>query len=111
MGLDAETSHASITHQRSPIASRRRIDPRVWSAYGAQSRQYPSLDASSTVLTRTAPLRTEALRPRDIAQWRILRNELDDRHETRRIQLRFRRDPDGYLRVLEERLLKLGLPA
>ena len=63
------------------------------------------------VVTHTAPLSTEALRPRDIAQWRILRNELDDRHETRRIQPRFRRDPDGYLRVLEERLLKLSLPA
>lgn len=63
------------------------------------------------LVTRATPLSTEALRPGDLAQWRILRRDLDDRHETRRLQLRFRRDPTAYLEHLEERLLKLSLPA
>lgn len=63
------------------------------------------------VATRAAPLSAEALRPGDIEQWRMLRRELDERQETRRVQLRFRRDPDTYLNHLEERLLKLSLPA
>lgn len=63
------------------------------------------------VVTRTAPLSTEELRPSDITHWRALRSELNDRQEARRVQLRFRRDPTAYLEHLEERLLKLGLPA
>lgn len=63
------------------------------------------------VVTRAAPITTEALRPGDIEQWRTLRRELNARQETRRVQLRFRRDPTAYLEHLEERLLKLSLPA
>ena len=46
------------------------------------------------------------LRPRDREAWRKLRQELEDRAETRRAQRRFRRDPAAYLTKLEQQLLK-----
>ncbi len=51
------------------------------------------------------------LRPTDLGAWRTLRADLEARQEGRRQQLRFRRDPETYLRALEERLLKPSLPA
>ena len=50
-------------------------------------------------------------RPMDIEGWRALRSSLEKRQETRRDQLRFRRNPDVYLRRLEEQLLKQALPS
>lgn len=50
------------------------------------------------------------LRPRDLAAWRALRQRLDARHQTRRAQARFRRDPSAYLAALETQLLKPALP-
>jgi hypothetical protein len=46
-----------------------------------------------------------------LAHWRQVRGELEHRHEARRAQLRFRRQPDAYLAALEDRLLQSGLPA
>ncbi len=46
------------------------------------------------------------LRPRDREAWRKLRQELEDRAETRRAQRRFRRDPAAYLTKLAQQLLK-----
>lgn len=65
----------------------------------------------AAVATRTQPVTSAELRPTNGAAWRSLRSELATRQETRREQLRFRRDPDGYLDRLEERLIKLSLPA
>ncbi len=64
----------------------------------------------AAVATRTCEVTAEDLRPVDTAAWRKLRETLDDRQEARRQQLRFRRDPQAYLRTLEERLLKPSLP-
>lgn len=50
------------------------------------------------------------LRLTDVAAWRALRQTLDYRHEGRRCQLRFRRDPQTYLASLEQRLLRSSLP-
>lgn len=50
------------------------------------------------------------LRPTDVAAWRALRRTLDYRHQGRRRQLRFRRDPQAYLTSLEQRLLRASLP-
>jgi hypothetical protein len=52
----------------------------------------------------------DQIRPVDPAAWRALRRQLDDRHDARRAQLRFRRAPDAYLAALEDRLLKPTLP-
>jgi hypothetical protein len=51
------------------------------------------------------------LRPSNVTAWRALRQTLDYRHEGRRSQLRFRRDPQTYLASLEERLCRSGLPS
>ncbi len=64
----------------------------------------------ATVATRTREVTGEDLRPMDVAAWHELRAELDKRQEARRRQLRFRRGPQAYLRILEERLLKPSLP-
>lgn len=47
----------------------------------------------------------------DLKQWRTLRQQLEYRHEARRMQLRFRRNPDVYLAALEQRLLTPSLPS
>jgi hypothetical protein len=63
---------------------------------------------------RARPFGEADLRPRspaDLTRWRQLRGELDHRHEARRAQLRFRRQPEPYLQALEDRLLQSGLPA
>lgn len=64
----------------------------------------------AAVATRTQPLSSAELQVTDVGAWRTLRTELAFRQETRRAQLRFRRDPDAYLHYLEARLLKLSLP-
>ncbi len=46
------------------------------------------------------------LRPADVTAWRRLRAELEARHERRRVQRRFRRDPAAYLATLEGLLLQ-----
>jgi hypothetical protein len=46
----------------------------------------------------------------DRAGWRQLRAELGERWQRRVERHRFRRDPDGYLRNLEAKLLQQGLP-
>jgi hypothetical protein len=51
------------------------------------------------------------IRPTDLKRWRTLRASLEKRRETRRAQLRFRRDPAAYLGRLEEQLLKQALPS
>lgn len=65
----------------------------------------------AAVATRAEPELSEHLRPHDLAAWRTLRHDLAARQDTRRAQCRFRRDPDAYLRQLEDRLLKLSLPS
>jgi len=49
--------------------------------------------------------------PSNITAWQALRQALDYRHEGRRRQLRFRRDPQTYLASLEECLYRSGLPS
>ncbi len=51
------------------------------------------------------------LRLADVAAWQLLRQTLNYRHEGRRRQLRFRRDPQVYLASLEQSLFRSGLPS
>jgi hypothetical protein len=60
---------------------------------------------------RDQPLSADDLRPRDLAVWKALRQRIDVRHELRRRQARFRRDPHAYLTALEDTLLKPILPS
>lgn len=65
----------------------------------------------AAVATRLTPVVTDDLQPRDLAAWRTLRQTLEFRHEARRCQLRFRRNPAAYLTALEHLLLKSALPS
>lgn len=63
------------------------------------------------VATRLQPFSATELRPADHDAWRALRQQLAARHETRREQARFRRNPAAYLAALEDQLLaKPALP-
>ncbi len=64
----------------------------------------------AAVTTRVRTFRPVDLHPRDLARWRQLRRELAYRHQARRSQRRFRRNPTAYLQALEDQFLKLPLP-
>lgn len=61
--------------------------------------------------SRFLPISAAQLRLTDEQAWRTLRQQLEYRHEARRMQLRFRRDPAAYLAALEQRLLTPSLPS
>ncbi len=64
----------------------------------------------ASVATHLHPFGASDIRPEDLGHWRKLRRELDYRHEARRAQLRFRKDPAAYLAKIEDQLLKPSLP-
>jgi len=64
----------------------------------------------ASVASRLHPFSGPELCPTDLTRWRALRSELDHRHETRRMQHRFRKSPEDYLAALEEKLIKERLP-
>ena len=64
----------------------------------------------ASVATRAHQYAAADLRPRNLGDWRRLRAQMDSRHQARRRQLRFRRDPVAYLADLEACLLHQGLP-
>ena len=61
--------------------------------------------------TRLRTFTGESIAPADAGAWRRLRAELDDRREVRKHRCRFRRDPETYLRRLEQQLHQTTLPA
>ena len=63
-----------------------------------------SVRVVATIVTQNNHFSGFELAPRDLAQWRTLRKQVDYRHEARREQHRFRKDPERYLRALEEHL-------
>jgi len=65
----------------------------------------------ATMATRLQPFTAAELQPVDRAAWQALRHRVEGRHEIRRAQARFRRDPASYLAALENRLIaKPALP-
>jgi hypothetical protein len=65
----------------------------------------------AAVATRQRPFTAEDLAGADRAEWKRLRQQLDERRHRRTQRRRFRRDPEGYLRQLEDLLIQSGLPA
>ena len=63
----------------------------------------------ASAATRLREVKGEELAPRDLQQWQQLRQQLERRQESRRRQRRFRRDPNSYLRILEEKMHQSGL--
>ena len=70
-----------------------------------------SVRVVAALATPPEGLTARDIRPVDVERWRTLRASLEKRRESRRAQLRFRRDPDAYLGRLEEQLLKQALPS
>jgi hypothetical protein len=64
----------------------------------------------AAVATRLKPPTPTQLRPTDLTAWQTLRADLEYRHEARRAQGRFRRDPPAYLARVEATLLQASLP-
>ncbi|WP_157452129.1 hypothetical protein [Deinococcus aquatilis] len=60
--------------------------------------------------TRKSTILPQDLQPTKVEQWRAVRRELERRHETRRLQSRFRRSPQTCLAQLEADWDKLILP-
>ena len=66
----------------------------------------------AAVATQRHTFSAAELCPADVPAWKTLRQQVTARHDTRRLQARFRRDPAGYLATLEERLVaKPALPS
>ncbi|MBV8557179.1 MAG: hypothetical protein JO116_16570 [Planctomycetaceae bacterium] len=65
----------------------------------------------SGVATRLRPEEGLLLPSDYVEDWRELRAGLEQRRESRRKQRRFRQDPVGYLKELEQRCLQLSLPS
>jgi hypothetical protein len=70
-----------------------------------------SVRTVAAVVTPLEGFGPHEIRPADLQGWRALRASLEKRRESRRAQLRFRRDPQAYLGSLEEQLLKQALPS
>jgi hypothetical protein len=64
----------------------------------------------ASAATRLRPVDGPELAPTDPERWRLLRSSLDGRQATRTLGRRFRRDPSGYLKAIEDSLIKKTLP-
>jgi hypothetical protein len=60
--------------------------------------------------TRSRPVGAADLIPSDLGAWRELRRSLGRRQAVRALGRRFRRDPEAYLRSLEDTLINQALP-
>jgi hypothetical protein len=60
--------------------------------------------------TRARSFQAEELAPENLETWQTVRATLEKRRRARTLRRRFRRNPQGYLRELEELLLKRVLP-
>ena len=64
----------------------------------------------ASAATRLRQVGATDLVPADLGRWRSLRCDLKDRRVGRTLGRRFRHDPSGFLRNLEETLIKPALP-
>jgi hypothetical protein len=69
-----------------------------------------SVRLAASAATRLRLIGPEDLVPSDLKAWQGLRGSLERRQAVRTLGRRFRRDPEAYLRSLEESLIKQALP-
>src|SRR5262245_7407415 len=69
-----------------------------------------SVRLTAAAATRLRSIEVADLVPADVQAWRDLRGALEQRQAVRTLGRRFRHDPAGYLRSLEESLIKQTLP-
>ena len=65
----------------------------------------------SAAATRSRPIEAADLIPWDLSSWRDLRKRLERRQKVRTLGRRFRKDPDAYLKSLEDSLINQTLPS
>lgn len=65
-----------------------------------------SVRVLAALITKVQPVALSDLQVVDYGAWRQIRQQLHYRHEARRQQWRFRKNPERYLAALEERLLQ-----
>lgn len=70
-----------------------------------------SVRLAAGLATRTREVEAAELAGADREEWKRVRAELEERRERRVERRRFRRDPQEYLKALENKLLQSGLPA
>jgi hypothetical protein len=70
-----------------------------------------SVRVVAAAATRLRPIDAAGLIPADLKKWRDLRGSLERRRAVRTLGRRFRRDPAGYLKSLEDSLINQALPA
>jgi hypothetical protein len=99
---DLEQYFGSARHVERRVTGRKRASPTLVVR--------GSVRVVAAGATRLISFSAADLRPTEVAAWRALRQQLDYRHEGRRRQLRFRRDPRTYLAALEQRLIRSSLP-
>jgi hypothetical protein len=99
---DLEQFFGGIRHYERRTTGRKRASPTLV-VRGA-------VRVVATTVSCLCPLTPEQLAPTDLEAWRVQRRRLQNRHQARVLQRRFRRQPDEYLAALEERLIKLSLP-
>ena len=99
---DLEQYFGSARHVERRVTGRKRASPTLVVR--------GSVRVVAAGATRLISFSAADLRPIEVAAWRALRQQLDYRHEGRRRQLRFRRDPQAYLAALEQRLIRSSLP-
>jgi hypothetical protein len=87
----------------------RRTSGRVHASPGTVVRG--SVRVLASTASRLHPFGEYELRHPNLERWGNLRRSLDLRHEARRQQGRFRKDPAAYLAALEAKLLKPSLPS
>jgi hypothetical protein len=87
----------------------RRASGRKVACPGTVVRGSVRLVAAATTRLRT--IEVADLIPIDVAAWRKVRQSLERRQATRTLGRRFRRDPQAYLRSLEDSLINQTLPS
>jgi hypothetical protein len=99
---DLEQYFGSARHVERRVTGRKRASPTLVVR--------GSVRVVAAGATRLMSFSAADLRPTKVTAWQALRQQLDYRHEGRRRQLRFRRDPQAYLAALEQRLIRSSLP-
>jgi hypothetical protein len=99
---DLEQYFGSARHVERRVTGRKRASPTLVVR--------GSVRVVAAGATRLMSFSAADLQPTNVTAWQALRQQLDYRHEGRRRQLRFRRDPQAYLAALEQRLIRSSLP-
>jgi hypothetical protein len=99
---ELEQAFGSVRHHERRASGRKK---------GGLSLVVRSVRLVAALASRLEEISPEELAPADLQRWRDKREEISARRRARAQQRRFRRDPDAFLRALEDKLNQSGLPS